>query len=267
MSTPVAIVTGGSGGIGRYIAARLGADGYSVIVHYANAQDAALETVREVQQAGAQAWPLRADLSTPSGPGTLIEEIHSLIDTVGGHHVYALVNNASFLLGPAFGSATADVFDAYFALNVRAPVLLAQGVAPLMAAGGSIVNISSAAAHFASPNDIIYVMTKNATESLGMHAAPALASVGVRINTVIPGFTDNGHPAFRNPDVRAHMSSFAAMGDVSEPRHVADAVSFLVSDASSRTTGTTLDVSGGSTIGARAPSGRAVSLRDLAARN
>ena len=165
------------------------------------------------------------------------------------------------MLSPSFAATSASDFDRYFSLNVRAPFMLTRHLAELMVEGGSVVNVSSAAAHFSSPNDITYAMSKAALEAMTVHAAPELARRGIRINTVIPGFTDNGHPAFDDPNVLAHMSSFAVMGGVASPSVVADAVSFLVSDQSSRTTGSSLDVSGGSTIGAR-PSGPGIfSLR------
>lgn len=68
-----------------------------------------------------------------------------------------------------------------------------------MSSGSSVVNISSAAAHFSSSGDIVYAMTKAALESLTINAVPSLATRGIRINSVVPGFTDNGHAAFRNP--------------------------------------------------------------------
>jgi len=122
-----------------------------------------------------------------------------------------------------------------------------------MRTGGSIVNISSAGAHFSSPGDIVYSMTKAAVESLTANAAEALAPLGIRINNVVPGFTDNGHPAFQIPQAREYMSSFAVLGDVSQPGAVADAVGFLLSGRASRTTGSTLDASGGSILGVHAP--------------
>lgn len=266
MTIPLAVVTGGSGGIGREIAARLGSDGYAVVVHYASRKAAADDVVDAIRESAGRAWPVCANLSTPSGATDLVHEVFTLLETQTDLTLHALVNNASLMLGPGFGAVTAAAFDNYFHLNVRAPLLLTQALAPRIRRGGSIVNISSAAAHFASPGDVVYAMSKTAVEAFTRHAAVELAKAGVRINNVVPGFTDNGHPAFQDADVRAHMGSFAAMGDVSNPGHVADAVAFLVFDRASRTTGTSVDVSGGSTIGARTSSTASISLRDVAAR-
>ena len=266
MNIPLAVVTGGSGGIGREIAARLGQDGYAVVVHYSSRKSAADDVVDAIHRDAGSAWSVQADLSEPSGVDALADAVFRLLDAQSELALHALVNNASLMLGPGFGAVTPAAFDNYLSLNVRAPLLLTQALSPRMRRGGSVVNISSAAAHFASPGDLIYAMSKNAIEAFTRHAAVDLAKDGVRINNVVPGFTDNGHPAFKDTDVRAHMASFAAMGDVSAPAHVADAVAFLVSDHASRTTGTSVDVSGGSTIGARTSNSASLSLKQVAQR-
>ncbi len=237
-----------------------------VIAHCAENVVGAERVVDEVRDRAGHAWVAQANLGMETGVEALCQTVENVLSETPELRLTAIVNNASLMLGPRFGQVDAATFDDYFHLNVRAPVLIAQALTPMMSAGGSIVNISSAAAHFASPGDIVYAMSKSALEAFTRHAAPALAKAGIRINTVIPGFTDNGHPAFQDSTVREHMGSFAAMGGVADPIHVADAVSFLVSESAARTTGVSLDVSGGSTIGARASSGPTMSLRDVAAR-
>jgi len=265
MSARVAVVTGASGGIGRAIASRLARDDHAVVVHYATNRSAARELVDALRDAGVSAWAVPADLATETGIESAVTMIQDIINEDLGRRLSVVVNNASLMLSPSFGETSVSDFDRYFAVNIRAPFVLTQRLADLMVDGASVVNISSAAAHFSSPNDIAYAMTKAALEAMTMHAAPSLARRGIRINTVIPGFTDNGHPAFDDPHVLAHMSSFAVMGGVAAPEVVADAVSFLVSDRASRTTGASLDVSGGSTIGGRPSGTGTVSLRQWSA--
>jgi len=265
MTRQLAVVTGASGGIGRCVALRLAEQGFAIIVHYATNTVPAQRLVGEIRDAGGHAWLAQADLGQEAGAEGLRQGIEVVLASMPDLRLRAIVNNASLMLGPRFGEVDAATFDDYFHVNVRAPVLITQALTPMMSSGGSIVNISSAAAHFASPGDIVYAMSKSALEAFTRHAAPALAKAGIRINTVIPGFTDNGHPAFQDPTVRQHMGSFAAMGGVADPSHVADAVAFLVSANAARTTGVSLDVSGGSTIGARAMNGQSLSLRDVAA--
>ncbi len=266
MTSRLAVITGASGGIGRCIALRLAEQGFAVIVYYVKNLLSAQRVVDEIRHENGQAWLAKADLGTEVGVEALRQIVGDVLSGVPELRLTAIVNNASLMLGPQFGDVDAAAFDDYFQVNVRAPLLITQTLIPMMSPGGSVVNISSAAAHFASPGDIVYAMSKSALEALSRHSAPALAKVGVRINTVIPGFTDNGHPAFEDPTVRAHMSSFAALGGVADPIHVADAVAFLVSENAARITGVSLDVSGGSTIGARESSGQMMSLRDVSAR-
>ncbi len=264
-SRAVAVITGASGGIGAATARRLVQDGFDVVAHYATGLERARLLRDTVVAAGGTCWLVQADLATVEGVDSLVDQIDEILTVRNRHQLLGLVNNAARMLGPAFASATAREYDAYFALNTRAPFLLTQALAERMPRGGGIVNVSSAAAHFASPGDIVYAMTKAAIESLTVNAAPALAHRGIRINTVVPGFTDNGHAAFRDPQIREHMSGLSVFGDVATPEAVAEAVSFLLSERASRTTGATLDVSGGSTIGARRGTAT-LSLRERATR-
>jgi len=259
---PLAVVTGASGGIGGTTALRLHAAGYVVIAHFSNNIASATSIKNEIEADGGRCILARADLATADGLESLVSDVDAVLAANPQYELRALVNNAARLLGPSFDRATIEQFDDYFALNTRAPFFLSQALAERMTPGGSIVNISSAGAHFSSPTDIVYAMSKAAVESLTVNAAEALAVRQLRINTVIPGFTDNGHEAFRNPEVLAYLSTFAVLGGVSATATVAEAIYFLLSDSAGRTTGTTLDVSGGSTLGARPSS--SISLKDVA---
>ena len=156
---------------------------------------------------------------------------------------------------------TEAAFDNFFAINTRAPLLLTKELLPLLARGGGIVNISSASAHISSPGNILYAMSKAALESMTRNLAEVVAPLGLRVNAVVPGYTDNGHRAFSDPAALAYMSSFSLLEGVAEPETVARAVRFLLSKDAERTTGTLLDVSGGTTL---APRGKeAKSVRDI----
>ncbi len=257
----IALVTGATGGIGVAICRRLAFDGFDIFAQYFKNQDRADELKRIIENEGVTCHLVQSDLRTEEGVSVLVAAVGGLLFTNDDADLTVLVNNAAKLIGPSFPDATPVQFDEYFSLNTKAPFFLTQQLSTRMAAGSSIVNISSAGAHFSSPGDIIYAMSKAAIESLTINAAEALAGKGIRINTVVPGFTDNGHPAFKLPEVQEYMSSFSVLGGVGQPKTVADAVAFLASDKSSRTTGATLDVSGGSLLGARPAGG--LSLRSL----
>lgn len=245
----IAVITGATGGIGSAICRRLAADGYAIVAHYRANHDRAQELAQALDNTDCHL--ISADLSSTAGVDQVASFVDDLLTERPRYVLRALVNNAAKLLGPSFSEATPDQFDEYFTINTKAPFFLAQKLVRRMAPGSSVVNISSASAHFSSPGDIVYAMSKAALESSTRNMAEPLAANGVRVNTVVPGFTDNGHPAFQNPEVRRYMSSFSILGDVATPEIVADAVGFLVSDKASRTTGATIDVSGGSTLSAR----------------
>lgn len=257
MTDKLAVVTGASGGIGAEIVQTLVADGFYVIAQYRNNEHNAAALL---ENAGGRCELVQAELSSMDGIATIVDAVRSRA-SASAMQVAALVNNAAKLLGPSFTAATPASFDEYVAINTRAPFFLSQLLSQDMAAGASIVNISSASAHIASAGDIIYAMTKNALESLTRDMAEALAPRGIRVNAVVPGFTDNGHPAFTDNRALAYMGSLSALGGVADPSAVADAVSFLVSEKSSRTTGSTLDVTGGMTLHPRPH--REGSVRDL----
>lgn len=254
-SRRLVVVTGASGGIGRALCARLAHEGYDVLAQYHSRKAGAEEVRRTVEARGRRCLLIAADLEERSGPEAVCRaagrHLAGHADTV----LHGLVNNAALLLGPSFEAATADEFDRYMAVNVRAALLLSQQLSRLMRRGGSIINISSAGTAFSSPGDIVYAMSKSALEALTFHSAEALAARMIRINTVVPGFTDNGHRVFADPAAQEHMSSHAVLGGVADPSTVADAVAFLLSDRSSRTTGSILDISGGSRLGHRGRSG------------
>lgn len=260
-STKLAVVTGATGGIGTATCLKLSNLGYSIVAQYRNGHERARHLAEKVESRGVSCILVSTDLSSIDGIEKVIMTVDETLDAASDNKLSALVNNAAKLLGPSFFEATASSFDEYFAINTRAPFFLSQMLSRRMHTGGSIVNVSSANAHFSSPGDTVYAMSKAAIESLTFNMAEAVAARGIRVNSVVPGFTDNGHEGFRIPEVRAYMSSFAVLGGVTEAATVADAIEFLVSDRSSRTTGALLDVSGGSLLGARGS--RAQSVRDL----
>lgn len=253
------VVTGASGGIGRAVCERLAEEGHAVIAQYRSNHAAALALEARLSASGAHCALVRADLHEPESVDLIAERVAETASA--GWRLRGLVNNAAKLLSPSFSETTPNDFDEYFTINVKAPLFLTQRLVPMMKNGGSVVNVSSANAHFSSPGDLVYAMSKAALESLTINMAEDVARAGVRVNYVIPGFTDNGHAAFRVSEVREYMSSFAALGGIADPAVVAEAVLFLISDRSCRTTGVGLDVSGGMTIGARGQ--RAGSVRTL----
>ncbi|APZ35604.1 hypothetical protein BOH66_16225 [Microbacterium aurum] len=247
----VALVTGASGGIGRAIAMRLVDDGYVILAHYNRDANGAARLSTELKASGGVHHSIQANLSQPSGLASLTKEVRRFLDRHPASALKAIVNNAGVMVGPSWESITVEDYDRFLDVNTRAPFFLIRELAQSMPRGGSIVNISSASAHISSPANIAYAMSKAALESMTKNFAAALAIRGIRVNAVIPGYTNNGHAAFSDPSSLKYMASAAPLGDVGSPADVAHAVSFLVSDLAARTTGSLLDVSGGTTLSPR----------------
>lgn len=257
-SRGLALVTGASGGIGSRIAHVLAAAGYALLLHSRAEHPRLHDIERACEAAGVESFTVRADLSTQSGVALVSDRARRLV--TDGQQLTLIVNNAAALLSPEFARTTPNEFDYFFATNVRAPFFLVQALSPVMPRSASIVNVSSASAHFSSPGDTAYAMSKAALESFTVQVAETLAERGIRINTVVPGFTDNGYALFQNAQALAYMDTFSVLGGVAQPDDVAQAVAFLASPAARRITGTALDVTGGSTLGARR--GRQQSVRE-----
>lgn len=240
----VALVTGGSRGIGRGIAERLGADGAHVIVHYAARADAADEVVAGIRERGGSAEALGQPLGAPGAEAALVAQL-------GDRRVDVLVNNAGVAPQGGLAETTPEMYDELFAVNTRAPFFLTQALAPRMEAGGRVIAISSGVTETAWPHLLAYTMSKAAAESMVRTLAKELAPRGITVNAVQPGLvdTDMNAPWMRvSEEALAEAATVSAFGRVGEPRDVADVVAFLAADDARFVTGQVLDATGGSKL-------------------
>ena len=178
----VALVTGAGRRVGRAIATGLGAKGMHVAVHYNGSRDGAHETVTEIRSAGGTATLFQSDLSSPSAPGRLIDEVAS---TLGQLDV--LVNSAAIMQRTPLESVTPAEWDAIFAINSRAPFFAAIAAHRHMASrGGAIVNIADLAGLETWPAYIPHGLSKTVVVQMTRALAKTLAPA-VRVNAVAPG--------------------------------------------------------------------------------
>jgi NAD(P)-dependent dehydrogenase (short-subunit alcohol dehydrogenase family) len=244
-----ALVTGASRGIGRAIAQRLAADGALVAVHYGSNDAAALETVVAIEQAGGQAFAMRAELGRPGDVDALFA---GLTVGLGEQPLDILVNNAAIGAPGSIDQTTPELFERVFAVNVRAPFFIIQRALPMLRDGGRIINISSSVTRVAMP-EIAYAMTKGAVEVLGRTLANAVGARGITVNTVAPGVTETDMNAWMRdmPEAKAGVAGATALGRIGQPEDIADAVAFLASDEARWVTGHLLDATGGIFLGPR----------------
>ena len=243
-----ALVTGASRGIGRAIAERLAADGALVAVHYGSNEKAAEQTVAAIEQAGGQAFTVRADLAETTELDVLFG---GLADGLAGRPLDVLVNNAAVVdYSATIDGATPESFDRLFAVNVRAPLFLIQRALPLMPDGGRIVNVSSGVTWFATP-DVVYSMSKGALNVLTRSLAQTQGRRGITVNTVSPGITETDMNTWltESPEAARGVANMVALGRHGQPADIADAVAFFASDDGRWVTGQTLEVNGGLLLG------------------
>jgi NAD(P)-dependent dehydrogenase (short-subunit alcohol dehydrogenase family) len=236
LPAPVALVTGATSGIGREVARRLAADGFSVLVH---GRDVGRGTavVREITEAGGRARFVAADL-TDTGAITRLAEEAGDVDV--------LVNNAGFSwFGPTPDLSPAT-FDQLFAANVRSAYYLVAAIAPGMAkrGTGSIINLGSMAGQIGLAGGAAYGATKAALASLTRSWAAEFSPQGVRVNTIAPGpaYTDGA-----SPDRIAALGGTTLLARAAQPAEVAGVVAFLASPQAGYITGAVIAADGGRT--------------------
>ncbi|AXB46277.1 SDR family oxidoreductase [Amycolatopsis albispora] len=236
----VALVTGGSRGIGAAVALRLAADGADVALTYRDNATAATEVAERIKAAGRRALVIRADGADAADCAKAVEETVAEFGRLD-----VLVNNAGVgAVGPIGDFALEDI-DRVLAVNVRAPYLAARAAAAHLGHGGRLITIGSCVAdRVPGPGMSLYALSKTAMIGLTKALARELGANGVTVNLVQPGPTDTAMNPADGP-YAAEQASLTAVGRYGTPDEIASAVSFLAAESSRYVTGTTLSVDGG----------------------
>ncbi|MFF3172008.1 SDR family NAD(P)-dependent oxidoreductase [Streptomyces sp. NPDC057900] len=239
-SNRVALVTGGSRGIGAATALRLAQDGADVALTYARDEAAALETVRKIEACGRRAVALRADSADPEAVPAVVRRT---AETFGRLDV--LVNNAGIgVLGPIGTLSTADV-DRVLAVNVRAVFLACREAAGVMERGGRVITLGTALSRFAGgPGGTLYAMSKSALSGLTKPLARELGPRGITVNLVQPGPVDTDLNPADGP-FAAGQRGATALDRFGTAGEVASLIAYLAGDEAAYITGTEVVVDGG----------------------
>ncbi|WP_321880422.1 SDR family NAD(P)-dependent oxidoreductase [Paraburkholderia bannensis] len=247
-SSKIAIVTGGSRGIGRDAVLCLARRGVDTILTYKSNREEADKVVALVEQAGARAVALQLDTGDSGTFGGFAEAVRTALGTLGAQRFDYLVNNAGISSSANLESITEAEMDALYEVHFKGVLFLTQKLLPLINDGGRIVNISSGLARFAMPNRIGYGSIKAAVEALTRYMAVELAPRRIAVNVVAPGAiaTDfSGGIVRDNPQVNKAVADHTALGRVGLPQDVGPVIAGLLSDEFGWVNAQRIEVAGG----------------------
>ena len=245
----IALVTGGSRGLGKDMALSLASKGINVILTYNSKEDEALKVVAEIEKSGLKA----AALQLNTGEVRSFENFFTQVATVlkekfDTDHFDFLVNNAGIGIHAPFAETTEEDFDTLVNIHFKGVFFLTQKALPLINDGGRIVNLSSGLARFSTPGFAAYASMKGAIETLSKYMAVELGARGIAVNVVAPGAieTDFGGGVVRdNEQMNKHIASITALGRVGKPDDIGSVVAFLCTEDAKWVNAQRLEVSGG----------------------
>ncbi|MCP9749888.1 SDR family NAD(P)-dependent oxidoreductase [Ferruginibacter sp. HRS2-29] len=245
----IALVTGGSRGLGKDMAINLAKNGLDVILTYNSKKDEADAVVQSITALGRKAAALQLNVSDSSNFDAFITSLNAALkDHFGTDRINYLVNNAGTGLHALFADTTEKQFNDLVDIHFKGPFFLTQKVLPILADGGGIINISSGLARFSFPGSSAYASMKGAIETLTRYLAKELAARGIRANIVAPGAIEtdfNGGAVRDNEALNKQIASVTALGRVGLPTDIGSVVAFLCTDDARWITGQRIEVSGG----------------------
>lgn len=248
--TKIALVTGGSRGLGKEMALSLARKGTDVILTYRSKEAEARHVVQQINALGRKAVMLPLDLNNPVKNLDAFVQAFAIELKTGWERTRFdfLVHNAGMGATVPFEQVTEGVFDEFLNVHFKNVFFLTQKLLPQLAGGGAIVTVSSGTTRFSNPGYAVYASMKGAVETLTKYWAKELGPKGIRCNAVAPGpvETDFNDAAIRsNPQLKERLASLAPLGRVGTPEDIGGVVAFLCSDESRWINGQRIEVSGG----------------------
>ena len=247
-TTKIAIVTGGSRGLGRSTVLSLAKLGVDSIFTYNSNRAEAEKVVGLVREAGRKAIALQLDTGSFGSFDPFVQRVRQAVEELGAKRFDYLVNNAGTSLHKAFDQTTEEDLDKIYNIHFKGVFFLTQKLLPLINDGGRIVNISSGLARFALPGMSAYASMKGAIEVLTRYLAKELGARGIAVNTVAPGAiaTDfSGGMVRDNPEVNKRVADMTALGRVGQPDDIGPMIASLLSEDNRWINAQRIEVSGG----------------------
>lgn len=248
-TSPIALVTGGSRGLGRSMAQHLAGTGVDVVITYRSNEQEAREVVANIEAQGQKARALKLDVGDSQRFPEFVARLRSaLASAFGRDRLDYLVNNAGIGVHASFAETTEAQFDELMQIHVKGPFFLTQQLLPLIADRGRILNVSSGLARFSLPGYAAYGAMKGAIEVLSRYLAKELGPRGITVNVLAPGAIEtdfNGGAVRDNPQLNQLIASQTALGRVGLPEDIGAAVAMLLGPGGGWITGQRIEVSGG----------------------
>ena len=245
----IALVTGGSRGLGKDMALRLAEKGVDVIVTYNSKAEEAQNVVDEIKQSGRKAAALQLNTGDIKSFNAFTEKLGQVLKAdFGADHIDFLINNAGVGGYKLIGEVTEDFFDELFNIHFKGVYFLTQDLLPLMNDGGGIVNVSSGLTRVAFPRSSAYASMKGAVEVFTRYLAKELGARGIRANVIAPGavLTDFGGGHLRaSEEAQKMVGSATALGRPGEAEDIGGVVAFLCTEDARWVNGQRIEISGG----------------------
>lgn len=245
----IALITGGSRGLGKNMALSIAKKGFDVILTYNSQKDEALTVVAQIEQLGQKAVALQLNTGDVKSFDTFFGQLTTTLkDTFNTDHFDFLVNNAGIGLHSSFAETSEEDFDLVFNIHFKGVYFLTQKALALINDGGRIINISSGLARFSIPGSSAYGAMKSAVETLTRYQAKELGSRKITANVVAPGAIEtdfSGGMVRDNEQINKQIAGLTALGRVGLPDDIGGVVAFLCTEEARWVNAQRIEVSGG----------------------
>jgi len=246
--TPIALVTGGSRGLGRNAALKLAQNGADVILTFRSNRAEAEQAVAQITALGRRSAALPLDVANSRTFDAFAAQLRATLAGWQRERFDWLVNNAGIGIHASIAETSEAQFDELMNTHLKGPFFLTQKLLPLLADGGRILNVSTGLTRFALPGYAAYASMKGAIEVLTKYLAKELGARGIAVNVIAPGAieTDFGNGAVRdNADLNRFIATQTALGRVGLPDDIGDAIAALLSPANRWVNAQRIEASGG----------------------
>jgi NAD(P)-dependent dehydrogenase (short-subunit alcohol dehydrogenase family) len=245
----IALITGGSRGLGRDMALRIAEKGLHVIITYNSNSEEADKGVAQIKQNGGKAAKLQLNTSEIKSFGSFITQLKGILtEQFDTDRIDFLVNNAGIGGYQLIGDVTEDFFDELMNIHFKGVYFLTQELIPLLNDGGGIINVSTGLTRVTFPRSSVYASMKGAIEVFTRYLAKELGARGIKANSVAPGaiMTDFGNARLRNSEeFQKQISAITALGRPGVAEDIGGVVAFLCTEEARWVTGQRIEISGG----------------------